>query len=160
MKPTIISTLLIAGLASCGKPAPATGPSNTTGAGAGLADGIHACQFIVGGDAYGPHRCDVNGGSLDKRSGLEHFTGTLRPGAEGPRLEATMACGDLSSECGRTFTVDLRRDGGVWRGPVVAAPGPESWLLDGSAFEIDDAAGYGGDSYGGDSYGGDSYGGE
>ena len=49
---------------------------------------------------------------------------------------------------------------GVWRGPIVAAPGPESWLLDGSSFEIDDAAGYGGAGYGGDGYGGDGYGGE
>ena len=154
MKLTTASTLL-AGLASCAKPAPATGPSNTGGGTATIADGIHGCQFIVGGDAYGPHRCDVTGGAIAKRSGMEHFSGTLSAGDEGPRLEATMACGDLSSACDRTFTVELRRDGGVWRGPIVAAPGPESWLLDGSSFEIDDAAGYGGAGYGGDGYGGE-----
>lgn len=156
MKSALVSTLLLAGLASCSKSTPATAPSNSTGAGATIADGIHGCQFIVGGDAYGPHRCDVGSGGLEKRSGMELFSGTLTPGVDGPRLDATMSsCGDQSVACERAFSVELRRDGAVWRGPVVAAPGPESWLLDGGTlFELDDAAGYGGDSYGGESYGG------
>ncbi len=156
MNHAIPLSLLLAGLASCTKPAATTtGPSNTPAAGGtAITEGIHGCQFIVGGDAYGPHRCDVTATTIEKRSGMEPFTGTLTPGADGPRLDATMGCGDMSTSCDRTFSVELRRDGAVWRGPVVAGPGPESWLLDGSSFEIDDAAGYGGDGYGGDGYGG------
>ena len=155
MKSALVSMLFFAGVASCSKSTPTTAPSNS-GGGATIADGIHGCQFIVGGDAYGPHRCDVGGGSLEKRSGMELFSGTLTPGADGPRLDARMSsCGDQSVPCERSFSVELRRDGAVWRGPVVPAPGPESWLLDGGTlFEIDDAAGYGGDGYGGDGYGG------
>lgn len=156
MKLVLPVSILAAALAGCtAKSSTPTAPNNTSGAASPIADGIHGCQFLVGGDAYGPHRCDVAGASLDKRSGMEMFTGTLTPGADGPRLDATMGCGDMSTECGRTFSVELRRDGGTWRGAVVAAPGPESWLLDGSSFEIDDAAGYGGDGYGGDAYGGE-----
>lgn len=154
MKLVLVSSLLLAGVAGCSKSSPAAAPSNSAGGG-GLVDGIHGCQFIVGGDAYGPHRCDVGSGGLDKRSGLELFSGKLTPSGDGLRLDGTMACGDLSTSCDRTFTVELRRDGGVWRGPVVPAPGPESWLLDGGTlFEIDAADGYGGDGYGGDGYGG------
>ncbi|MEZ4401435.1 MAG: hypothetical protein R3B06_15525 [Kofleriaceae bacterium] len=156
---SIVSALAIAGLVtSCGGAAKPTSIVGNTGA-AGMmpAAGMHGCQFVADGVAYGPHRCDVAPGRLDKLSGMETFAGTLTPAGDGVQLSATLDCGPMATACGQTFTVALRREGDTWRGPVTASD--SGWFLAGSTFEITDAAGYGGAGYGGAGYGGYGYGG-
>jgi hypothetical protein len=105
----------------CGGKAPASsGPGGGGGGGGGgdaalVSPGIHGCQFVVDGYAYGPHRCDVAGGTLDKASGMETFRATLTPTADGLRVDGTMLCGAMATACDRTFTAVLRDDGGTWR---------------------------------------------
>ena len=151
-----VTALVLSGLlTSCaGKaPAPAT-VGNAGGAGAvPVAAGAHACQFVVDGTPYGPHRCDVSDGALDKVSGMETFNGVLTATGAGLTLEGTMLCGPMATACGQAFSVALTKEGPTWRGPVVASGGQGDWFLAGSTFELTDDAGYGGAMYGGESYG-------
>ncbi len=151
------SALLALAVACGGKAAPGTGTVGNTADPAAAATavvpaGIHACQFIVNGETYGPHRCDVAAGSpatIDKRSGMEPFTGTLAASADGVMLTATIGCGDMTMTCDVPFSAALVHDGDTWRGPVVPAQGGGGeWFLDGATFELTDAPGYGGATYG------------
>ncbi|HVV84191.1 MAG TPA: hypothetical protein VHE35_14060 [Kofleriaceae bacterium] len=160
MKHTVTFTsLLVVALAACGgksKPAVANGG----GGGAGvLAVGTHACHFVVNGEAYGEHRCDVVAGApiqLQKLSGMETFNGTLTASGGNLQLAGEMGCGDMVAKCQQAFTVDLKRDGAGWSGTVTpkggadasAGAGAGDWWLSGATFEVDDAAGYGGEPYG------------
>ncbi len=148
--PLLLSSLAI----SCGGKAPpaAGGPvANTGGETDTVPAGIHACQFVLEGNAYGPHRCDVAAGTpikIDKVSGMEPFSGTITKAAAGLELTAAIGCGDMSVACHQAFTVVLIKDGDTWRGPVVASGGEPGWWLAGATFELVDSAGYGGATYG------------
>ncbi len=153
-----LALALAALLASCG--GRSTGPASVGNAAAATGDvpvtaGIHACQFVVDGEAYGPHRCDVVPGpltQLDKRSGWE-FTGTLAGVGGAIRLTGETGCSYEPDGCRQAFSVDLRHDGATWRGPVVTDAVDPAWFLKGSSFELTDEAGYGGTPYGGATYG-------
>lgn len=155
MKRSFIASALVLASAACGGTSTgATGP----GARSPIPIGIHGCHFVVGGETYGQHRCDVVAGDavqLDKRSGMETFTGTLEVVGDVLRLSADLACGAVAEQCGQSFSVDLKKEGKAWKGQVVPAAAVETegasageWWLAGSTFEIDAAAGYGGETYG------------
>lgn len=152
MKQFAMTMALGALLISCGgkaNPAP-SGGGDTAATAATIPPGIHGCTFTDSeGYTYGPHRCDVAEGKLDKLSGMELFTATTATTADG--IVVTGTAGDVP------FTMTLKREGAGWRGPVVV-DGSADWWVNGMTFEISDAAGYGGDAYGGDGYGGATYG--
>lgn len=164
-----ISLGALLALASCGgkSPPPAGGGGGGDDPGGRMAakipDGIHGCTFKDDeGFEYGPHRCDVVAGEprrLEKKSGMELFSGTMSESAEGIVVDGRGVCGEMSEGCDIAFTIKLTREGGTWSGPVVVAEGAR-WWLDGATFSITDAADYGGDTYGGAAYGGAAYGGE
>jgi hypothetical protein len=148
MKHLAISLGLGALFISCGgkaNPASSGGATAPAPSAASIPDGIHGCTFTdTDGYTYGPHRCDVAEGTIEKLSGMELFTGTLTPSGDGVLLEGLGAA---------PFTIELKREGAGWRGPVVLGKGGEWWLA-GATFEITHDAGYGGDTYGGATYGG------
>lgn len=155
MKLALSCTFALVSLAACGgKSKPPAGGGTEPPAAAAIPDGIHGCQFVVDGNPFGPHRCDIAGATLDKRSGMELFSGTLAATADGVVLTATATCTDTTEGCNEPFTVTMKKDGGTWRGPVAAQEGSTWWLAN-ATFEIDDAAGYGGEGYGGATYGGE-----
>jgi hypothetical protein len=144
-------------LVACGgkSPPPAGGGGSTEApAAAAIPAGIHGCQFVVEGYAYGPHRCDIAGSQFDKLSGMELFSGTLAETADGVVLTAKATCSDMATACDETFTVTMKKEGASWRGPVAAQEG-STWWLAGATFEVDHPAGYGGEGYGGAMYGGE-----
>lgn len=149
MKLALTSSLLL--LAACGgKTTPPTGTASEGGP--SIPAGIHGCAFILDGVTYGPHRCDVAAGTLDKLSGMELFAGTLAETPDGVLLTGKGACTEMATACDQTFTVTMKKDGASWRGPVQAPEG-STWWLAGATFEVNHAAGYGGDGYGGAAYG-------
>ncbi len=158
MKQLAISMALGALVVSCGgkaNPAPSNSGGDPVAAGAAIPAGIHGCTFTdAEGYTYGPHRCDVGSGKLDKLSGMERFTATTAASGDDVVVTGQAGCGDMNTGCNVPFTVTLKREGAGWRGPVVVE-GETDWWVKGMTFEITDAAGYGGDSYGGATYGGD-----
>jgi hypothetical protein len=165
MKQFAMTMALGALLISCGgksNPAPSNsggGGGDTGAASATIPPGIHGCTFTDSdGYTYGPHRCDVAEGKLDKLSGMELFTATTAASADGVVVTGTAGCEAMNTGCDVPFTITLKREGAGWRGPVVVDGGAD-WWVNGMTFEITDAAGYGGDAYGGDAYGGAAYGG-
>ena len=149
MNRTVLLGSFLLALGACGgKSAPATsGPAAT----AAIAEGNHMCRFIIEGQPWNEHRCQVTGGSLNKLSGWEQFDASFA--VKGDQLEVQ---GNGGSDADRStpFSMTLTRDGGSWKGTVVPA-GPTEWWPANAVFEIVDATGYGGNAYGGDSYGGE-----
>jgi len=148
----LASVGLVALLAACGgKAAPAGTVGNASTAASVVPAGVHACQFIVDGQAYGPHRCDVTPGAtlkLDKVSGMEQFSATLAESPDGLTLTGEIACTDMTTGCHQAFTAVLKKEADAWRGAVTAVGGAADWWLAGATFELTDAAGYGGATYG------------
>lgn len=149
---SLFSIAVVGALAGCGGKSKAAVGNAAGGAGAALLPvGIHACHFIVGGEPYGEHRCDVTAGDpvrLDKVSGMEAFGGTLAPMGTGLHLTAGMGCGPMVTVCDQQFSVMLEKTDGGWSGAVVPKDTTAPWWLAGSTFVIDDATGYGGATYG------------
>jgi hypothetical protein len=149
-------TAALLALAACGGQSTAT-VGNSGGGGTakvGIPGGIHGCRFVIGGDEYAEHRCDVDGAALHKLSGMETFKGTLTPMAAGLHLSAEMDCGAMVDKCNQQFDAHLVNQGGTWRGEVKPRGGEGGWWLAGATFELDDSTAYGGANYGGASYGG------
>jgi hypothetical protein len=140
-------------VASCGgKAAPAGGSTTAAPAASALPAGIHGCAFTVDGETYGPHRCDIAEGRIDKLSGMELFTGTFTESADTLTVTAKGTCSDMGTNCDGPFTLTLTHAGSSWTGPVSGAK-PDWWLAS-ATFSVTDAADYGGDTYGGAGYGG------
>lgn len=149
MTRALLSTAILVTVAACGgKSTPAQATPTATVA---LVDGNHMCRFIIDGQPWNEHRCEVADGSLRKLSGWEQFDASLT--AQG---DALVVDGKGGSDADRStpFRMTLTRDGGSWKGTVVP-DGPTDWWPANAVFEIIDAAGYGGDAYGGDAYGGE-----
>lgn len=148
-----VSIVASALLACGGKSTPAVGNSSSTGGGgdAMIPVGIHACHFVINGDSYGTHRCDVVDGAplvLEKLSGMETFTATIASTHYGARLDGAMSCGEMVDKCAQTFSAELRKQGSAWVGEIVPQGHDGPWWLAGATLHVDDAAGYGGATYG------------
>jgi len=151
--------IITAALASCGGKSKGTSAvGNSAGGGAAASPiplGIHGCHFIIDGDAYGQHRCDVTdeGGTLrvEKKSGMETFSATATPMANGVHLKGDFDCGVLGPDCNHGFEAHLTNQGGSWQGtvePTGEGQTADNWWIASSTFVLDDAAGYGGATYG------------
>lgn len=145
MNKTILLTTLLLSVAACG------GKSKSGGAGpapakAAIADGNHMCRFIIDGQPWNEHRCEIAGGSLKKLSGWEQFDASFTE--QGGSLVVD-GQGGSDADRSTSFRMTLTRDGESWKGTVVPS-GPTEWWPANATFEIVDAAGYGGDTYGGD----------
>jgi hypothetical protein len=144
MNQTILLASFVLLLGACGgKPASTgTGPA---AAAAAIPEGNHMCRFIIGGQPWNEHRCQVTGGSLNKLSGWEQFDASFA--VRGDTLEV-QGNGGSDADRGTPFTMTLTRDGGSWKGTLVPAGATEWWPAN-STFEIVNDPGYGGDTYGG-----------
>lgn len=139
--------LVLAAAASCG--GKSSTPTANVGAAAGpVASGIHGCHFIIDGDPYGEHRCDVDGLRLQKTSGMETFDGMLTPKDGGLHLTAKVQCAEDIVPCEHAFEAHLTQEGGAWKGQVQRTGGPENWWVAGATFVMDDSTAYGGQHYG------------
>ena len=151
MKHPVLVCCALAALASCGGKSNAP-TAQVGGAAAGpVAAGIHACHFVIDGEPYGQHRCDVSAGDslrLQKASGMETFDGTLTPMDGGLHLTAKTQCAEDVVPCEHAFEAHLKQDGGAWKGEVQRTGGPENWWIAGATFVLDDSTAYGGQHYG------------
>lgn len=140
---TLFVSLLLLG--ACGGKAASSGGGSGPAAKAPIADGNHMCRFIIDGQPWNEHRCEVAGGSLRKLSGWEQFdaTFTVKDGAL-----AVSGQGGSDADRSTEFQMTLTHDGTSWKGTVTPA-GESEWWPANSTFEIVDDAGYGGAEYGG-----------
>lgn len=145
----LVASLLLA--AACGgSKHPSNTVGNTGGTGTpGLADGGYACEFLLDGNAMGPHHCTVTGGKLDKTTGFEPFSGTLSGDSTTVHVDAQIGCHELSVKCHQPFSLTLTHgEGGIWRGAVENKDGSD-WWLNKAQFEIGPEGSLGGETYGG-----------
>ena len=143
----IRSASLLLALVACGGAPSSTIANQGTRAGLPIRPGSYPCAFVSEGTTYGPFRCVVTGLHIEKKDGLEPWSGNLAATGLGVRLDAHRACtsgGDCSATS--SFTVDFAADpAGTFRGKVAGSP---DWWLSGATLEIQ-RAGLGGDQYGG-----------
>ena len=104
------------------------------------------CRFIIEGQPWNEHRCQVTGSSLNKLSGWEQFDASFTVQGDSLDVQGT---GGSDADRSTPFTMTLTREGSSWKGTVVPA-GETEWWPANSVFEIVDEAGYGGATYGAD----------
>ena len=143
MNRTLLIGSLLLLLGACGGKATSSG-SGPAPAPAVIPEGNHMCRFIIDGQPWNEHRCQVAGGALNKLSGCEQFDAsfTARDGA----IEV-QGQGGSDADRGTSFSMTLTREGDAWKGTVVPAGATEWWPAN-SVFEIVNDAGYGGATYG------------
>jgi hypothetical protein len=150
----MIRVATVAVVAACSGAPRTTIENHATGTAALLLQpGAYPCAFVFDeGNVSNMFRCVVSGDRIEKQAGMERFSGTLTPRADGVHLVARLVCTEYEPSCKAPFEVDLVRDAaGTFLGRLVTTD--KDWWLVNQRFEITHAA-FGGDQYGGAGYAG------